>query len=359
MTISDKAFTPVTVGGKTLKNRIVMSPMTRSRAQEPGGLPTELTALYYSQRASAGLIITEGIQPSIVGQGYPNTPGLHSQEQVAAWRQVTDAVHAKGGVIFAQLMHCGRIGHPDLHEGKLNPMAPSAVAAEGQVYTSNGPQTLPVPTEMTEADILQTIKDYASAASNAIAAGFDGVEIHGANGYLVHQFLSSNANVRTDSWGGSVEGHIKFGVEVAKAVAAAVGADKVGIRISPANPFNSIVENDIQSTYTAFVKELAKLNLAYLHFSANPMQNGLINEIRPLWSNPMIVNEFIGDRSKGKGDLALIDAGVADLISFGQLFLANPDLPERLKNDGPYNTPDPATFYGGDAKGYTDYPALA
>lgn len=359
MTVSDKAFAPVVVGGKTLKNRIVMAPMTRSRAHDPGALPTELTALYYAQRASAGLIITEGTQPSIVGQGYPHTPGLHSAEQVEAWRQVTDAVHEKGGVIFAQLMHCGRIGHSDLHEGELMPLAPSAVAAEGEVYTSKGLQPLQTPVAMTEDDIQQTIADFASAARNAVAAGFDGVEIHGANGYLVHQFLSDNANIRTDGWGGSVAGHIRFAVEVATAVVAAIGADKVGMRISPANPFNSISESNIQPTYTALVRELATLDLAYLHYMENPMQNGLITEIRSLWSNPMIVNTFIGDRAKSQADLASIDAGVADLVSFGQLFLANPDLPERLKHDGPYNTPDPATFYGGGAEGYTDYAPLA
>ncbi len=359
MSSSEKAFSPVTVAGVTLKNRIVMSPMTRSRAQDPGALATELMALYYSQRASAGLIITEGIQPSIVGQGYPWTPGLHSSAQVDSWRQVTDAVHEKGGVIFAQLMHCGRIGHPDLHEGGLMPLAPSAVAAEGQVYTSNGMQTLPVPVAMTEADIHQTISDFATAATNAIAAGFDGVEIHGANGYVVHQFLSDNVNLRTDEWGGSVAGHIKFPVAVATAVAAAIGADKTGIRISPANPFNGISESNVAETYSALVRELATLNLAYLHFMKNPMQGDLITEIRALWPNTLIVNDYVADRPKGKADLGFIDSGLVDLVSFGQLFLANPDLPARLETDGPYNTPDPATFYGGTEVGYTDYPALS
>ena len=358
MTAVSKAFTPVQLGDTLLKNRIVMAPMTRSRANDPGALATELMATYYAQRASAGLIVSEGIQPSIVGQGYVNTPGLHSTEQVAAWRIVTDAVHDRGGVIVAQLMHSGRIGHSDLHEGGLMPLAPSALAAQGEVYTGSGLQPLQVPVAMSDADILQTIKDFAQAARNAVAAGFDGVEVHGANGYLVHQFLSDNTNLRTDEWGGSVAGRIKFALDVTKAVVAAIGAGKVGIRISPANPFNGISETSTRETYTALVGELATLDLAYLHFMENPMQDGLINEIRGLWSNPLIVNTFVGDRAKDKADLASINEGVADLVSFGQLFLANPDLPARLATDGPYNTPNPATFYGGGAEGYTDYAPL-
>ncbi|NNN02519.1 MAG: alkene reductase [Acidimicrobiaceae bacterium] len=358
MSSVEKAFTPVQVGSKVLKNRIVMAPMTRNRADNPGALPTELMALYYAQRASAGLIVTEGTQPSIVGQGYPNTPGLHSSEQVDAWRRVTEAVHAAGGVIFAQIMHSGRISHSDLHDGELMPLAPSAVAAEGQVFTTKGMQDFQVPVAMTEEDIHQTIEDFRHAAQNAIAAGFDGVEIHGANGYLLHQFLSDNANLRTDEWGATVEGHIKFVVEVTRAVVEAVGADHVGIRLSPANPFNSISESNIEATYTQLVSELATLNLAYLHFMENPMQNGLIKKIRDLWTNPLIINTFVADRSKGRNDLESIEDGFADLVSFGQLFLANPDLPARLENDGPYNVADPATFYGGGAEGYTDYPTL-
>ena len=352
------AFSPYNLAGKTLKNRIVMAPMTRSRAQNPGALPTELTAEYYAQRASAGLIITEGTQPSVVGQGYPNTPGLHSVEQIAAWRTVTDAVHEKGGVIFAQLMHAGRIGHSDLLPGELRPVGPSAVKAEGQVYTSKGLQDITEPKELTDEEIKQTIADFAQAARNAIAAGFDGVEIHGANGYLVHQFLSTNANLRTDDWGGSIEGRIRFGVEVAKAIVEAIGGDKVGIRISPANPFNSIVEDDIEGTYSAFISELAKLNLAYLHFMINPMQNDMFSRVRQWWPHTLIANTFVGDKVKSKADLALVEDGEADLVSFGRLFISNPDLPARLATDGPYNEADPSTFYGGNEVGYTDYLSL-
>ena len=354
----EKAFTTYDLAGKTLKNRIVMAPMTRSRAHNPGALATDLMALYYSQRATAGLIITEGTQPSLVGQGYPNTPGLHSQEQVASWRIVTDAVHAKGGVIFAQLMHSGRIGHADLLPGDLTPVAPTPVAAEGQVYTAKGPQSFEVPKEMSESEILETIADFVSAAKNAIAAGFDGVEIHGANGYLVHQFFSTNANLRTDQWGGSVQGHIRFGVEVAKAVSAAIGAEKVGFRISPANPFNSITETNIEDTYTELIKELAALNIGYLHFMENPMQNGFLTKVRKMWTSTLIVNTFVGEAVKSKIDLAYVENGTADLVAFGQLFIANPDAPARIQADGPYNVADASKYYGGGAEGYTDYPTL-
>ena len=353
-----KAFSSYDLAGKLLQNRVVMAPMTRSRAGNPGGLATDLMATYYAQRASAGLIITEGTQPSIVGQGYPSTPGLHSTEQVESWKKVTSAVHTNGGVIFAQLMHTGRIGHKDLLPAGLVPVAPSAVTAEGQVYTSKGPQAFEAPKEMTEEDILQTIKDFANAAENAIAAGFDGVEIHGANGYLVHQFISTNVNLRTDKWGGSVAGRIKFAVEVAKAVSEKIGSSKVGIRISPANPFNSISEEGFEATYEALIKELASLDLTYLHFMENPMQNGLLSKVRTWWRNTLIVNTFVGEKVKGKADLEYIESGVADLVSLGQLFISNPDLIERLKTDGPYNAADGSKFYGGDEKGYTDYPAL-
>jgi N-ethylmaleimide reductase len=354
----EKAFTPCEFASKTLKNRIVMAPMTRSRAQNPGALPTELMALYYAQRATAGLIITEGTQPSILGQGYPNTPGLHSAEQVEAWRKVTNAVHAKGGVIFAQLLHTGRIGDADLLPGGLVPVGPSPVTPKGEVYTANGLQPYGQPREMTNSEIVETIADYANAAENAIEAGFDGVEIHGANGYLVHQFLSNNANLRTDKWGGSIEGRIRFGVEVANAVTEKIGSSKVGFRVSPANSFNDISEDDIKGTYEALILELAKLDLAYLHFAENPMQNHLIFQVREWWPNTLIVNTSVSGRAKNKSDLAYIDSGIADLIAFGNLFIANPDLPSRLETDGPYNVADPSKFYGGGEQGYTDYPTL-
>jgi len=346
------------LAGTKLANRIAMAPMTRSRAYGPGATPTGLTAAYYAQRASAGLIITEGTQPSVVGQGYTNTPGLHSEEQVAAWREVTDAVHAEGGVIFAQLMHSGRIGHPSLLPDGLIPVGPSAVKPAGQVFTHEGPQEFVTPKELTEAEIAQTIADFAAAARNAIAAGFDGVEIHGANGYLVQQFLSSSANRRTDAWGGSVAGRIRFGVEVATAVAAAVGGEKVGFRISPNNPYNDIAEENVDELYRALVAGLAPLGLAYLHLVESPDRD-LTRRLRAEWPATLILNPFTHPEPTGPAALALIEDGTADLIAYGALFLANPDLPARLAAGGPFNTPDLSTAFGGDHRGYTDYPALA
>ncbi|MEU8582039.1 alkene reductase [Streptomyces abikoensis] len=350
------AFEPFLLGGVRLANRIAMAPMTRSRAGE-GGTATESTAVYYAQRAGAGLIVTEGTQPSVVGQGYPDTPGLHSAEQVAAWRPVTDAVHRDGGVIYAQLMHTGRIGHPSLLPDGVVPVGPSPVAAKGQVFTHEGPKEFVTPRELTDEEIRRTIADFADAARNAIDAGFDGVEIHGANGYLVHQFLASNANRRTDAWGGTTEGRIRFAVEVATAVAEAIGGHRVGFRISPGNPFNDIAEENLEETYGALVRALAPLELAYLHLMEGPHRDLTLN-LRENWPGAFILNPFTHPEATGPDALALIKDGTADLVSFGSMFLANPDLPHRLKQGGPFNTPDPTTFYGGDDQGYTDYPSL-
>ncbi|MEU5644122.1 alkene reductase [Streptomyces milbemycinicus] len=353
------AFDPYDLGGKPLANRIVMAPMTRSRAYGPGATPTDLMATYYAQRAGAGLIVTEGTQPSVVGQGYPDTPGLHSAEQVEAWRKVTDAVHDEGGVIFAQLMHTGRIGHPSLLPDDQLPVGPSAVAPQGQVFTHEGPKDFVTPKELTEAEIAQTIDDFATAARNAVAAGFDGVEIHGANGYLVHQFLAPNSNRRTDAWGGSVDGRIRFAVEVATAVAQAIGGEKVGFRISPGNPYNDIAEDDLQETYGALVARLAPLGLAYLHQMEAPGVRDLVLRLRKEWPGTFILNPFTGTDPTGPDELGLVEDGIADLIAYGALYLANPDLPARLAAGGPFNTPDHTTSFGGDHRGYTDYPALA
>ncbi|MGK5638839.1 alkene reductase [Streptomyces sp. URMC 126] len=352
------AFDPFELGGKRLANRIAMAPMTRSRAFGPGATPTPSTATYYAQRAGAGLIVTEGVQPSVVGQGYPDTPGLHSDEQVAAWRTVTDAVHREGGTIFAQLMHTGRVGHPSLLPDGMVPVAPSAVTPKGQVFTHEGPQDFVTPKELTEAEIHATIADFVSAARNAIAAGFDGVEVHGANGYLVHQFLAPNANRRTDGWGGSVEGRVRFAVEVVTAVTEAVGAERVGLRISPGNPYNDIAEDDLEETYGTLLERLAPLGLAYLHLMEGPDRD-LTLRLRKDWPGAFVLNPFTHPASTGPEALALVEDGTADMISFGALFLANPDLPRRLEVGGPFNTPDPATFYGGGDKGYTDYPTLS
>ncbi|CAL9639920.1 alkene reductase [Streptomyces sp. enrichment culture] len=351
------AFDPIDLGGKRLTSRVVMAPMTRSRAFGPGAEPTELMATYYAQRAGAGLIITEGIQPSPVGQGYPDTPGLHTQGQVSAWRRVTDAVHGEGGVIFAQLMHSGRIGHPSLLPDGLVPVGPSAVAATGQVYTHEGPKDFTVPQELSEAEIRQTIEDYATAARNAIEAGFDGVEIHGANGYLIHQFLAPTTNLRKDAWGGSVEGRIRFAVEVVTAVAEAIGDHRVGLRIAPGVPFNDIAEESPGETYMALLSRLTRLDLAYLHQVEGPDRD-LTASLRKAWPGTFILNPFTFPDITGPEALELVENGTADMVAFGALFLANPDLPRRLAAGGPFNTPDPSTFYGGDHRGYTDYPAL-
>ncbi|GAA2289453.1 alkene reductase [Streptomyces kunmingensis] len=350
------AFDPLDLFGTRLANRIAMAPMTRSRAGE-GGTATALTAEYYAQRASAGLIITEGIQPSAVGQGYAWTPGLHTPEQIASWRRVTDAVHAKGGVIFAQIMHAGRISHPSLLPGGQAPVAPSALAPEGKAFTNDGFQDFTTPRELTADEIHATIADFASAARGAVEAGFDGVELHGANGYLIHQFLASGVNLRTDEWGGSVENRIRFAVEAVKAVADAIGPERTALRISPDNPYNSMRESDSAQTHAALVDAIDPLGLAYLHVLEAGDVRDVTTDLRKRFSGTFVLNAL----TEGPTDhtaLKLIEDGLADIVSFGALFLANPDLPARLKTEGPYNTPDPASFFGGTEKGYTDYPAL-
>ncbi len=346
-------FTPFQLGRLELPNRLVMAPMTRSRAYVDG-VPSALTALYYAQRASAGLIVTEGAQPSPAGQGYANTPGLHTDEQVAGWREVTDAVHAAGGRIFAQLMHAGRVGHPD-NTGAL-PVAPSAVRPDAQIFTPGGMRDIPVPVELSTAEVEATIGDFVDAARRAVDAGFDGVELHGANGYLIHQFLSRNANLRDDRFGGSVEGRIRFAVETARAVAEAIGASRVGIRLSPANGLQDLVEDDAQEVYPALLSALSEIGLVYLHYLAGNAPE-LDGRIRSLWPHALIVN----DSTLGEPSTTVthwLDRG-ADLVSLGRSFLANPDLPVRLRLGAPLNEPDLATAFGGDHTGYTDYPTLA
>lgn len=354
------AFDPIDLSGTQLANRIAMAPMTRSRAFGPGLSPTDSTVEYYAQRASAGLIITEGIQPSVVGQGYPDTPGLHREEQIAAWRRVTDAVHAEGGRIFAQIMHAGRIGHPTLLPDGLVPVGPSAVAAQGQLFTHEGPKDFVTPRELTGAEVRATIDDFVTAARNAVEAGFDGVELHGANGYLIHQFLAPNTNLRTDEWGGSPEGRIRFAAEVTKAVAAAIGAERTAIRISPTNGYNDIAEplEEAEPVYTALVRELEPLGLAYLHvLEGSAGLRELTLALRKEFSGTIVLNAAT-EGPTGHGELSLVEDGTADILSYGALFLANPDLPARLKAGGPYNTPDVATFFGGGDEGYIDYPSL-
>ena len=346
-------FSSFTLAGLQLPNRLVMAPMTRSRSYVDG-IPSSLTALYYAQRASAGLIITEGVQPSQAGKGYMNTPGLHTDEQVAGWREVTDTVHAAGGRIFAQIMHAGRIGHPD-NTGAL-PLGPSAVRPAGQIFTPSGLQDYHTPVELTTAQVEATIQDFADAAGRAVDAGFDGIELHGANGYLIQQFLSQNANLREDYFGGSVENRIRFAVETTRAVADRIGAPKVGIRLSPGVAAGDLVEEDKDEVYPALVSELATLDLAYLHLVASSSDD-LNQEIRKAWPNALIVNDpSIGDPTERVTQW--LERG-ADLVSLGQSFLANPDLPLRLRLGAELNQADFSSAFGGDHRGYTDYPALA
>jgi N-ethylmaleimide reductase len=351
------AFDPIELAGIRLSNRIAMAPMTRNRAYGPGATPTDSVVDYYAQRASAGLIITEGTQPNVNGQGYPNTPGLHSAEQVTAWRAVTDAVHANGGVIFAQLLHAGRIGHPSLLPDGMVPVGPSPVTPAGQIFTGTGTHEFTTPAELTDAEITATVADFATAAGNAVAAGFDGVEIHSANGYLPHQFLSTNANQRTDRWGGAVANRIRFTVEVVGAVTEAIGAHRVGLRLSPGNPYNDIAEDGVWDTYPALVDAINPVGIAYLHV----METGereLTRHLRKQFGGTFILNPATPGRFTSEDELGLVEDGTADMLSFGALFLANPDLPARLRRRGPYNTPDRATYYGGDERGYTDYARL-
>jgi N-ethylmaleimide reductase len=356
-------FDETKVGDLVVPNRIVMAPLTRNRADRDG-VPGDLAATYYAQRASAGLIIGEGSQPSAIGQGFINTPGLHTAEQVAAWRVVTDAVHAAGGRIFSQIMHTGRIGHPALirHSSSpqgLYPVAPSAVQPQGKAQTYGGLRDLPVPVELSPAEIADTIRDFATAAANSIEAGFDGVELHGANGCLLHQFLADGSNRRTDAYGGSIANRIRFVHEVTEAVADAVGPERVGLRVSPGNRFNDMSESDTDRLYPALVRAIGPLGIAYLHVYETGDREST-RRLRELWDSAYIVNPHPVGRPPV--DLAaaqeVLDEGLADLVSFGRYFVSNPDLPHRLRVGAPLTEPDPSTFYGGDHRGYTDYPPL-
>ncbi|MER7177178.1 alkene reductase [Streptomyces mesophilus] len=344
-------WTPTTLGGMSLPHRLVMAPMTRDRST-PEGVPTELNAEYYAQRASHALIITEGTQPSADGQGYLLTPGIHNEAQTAGWRQVTDAVHEAGGRVVIQLMHVGRISHPDNTPHGRQPVAPSAIRPAGQMFTASGPQEMPEPRALSTQEVAATVEDFRRAAAAAVAAGADGVEIHGANGYLVHQFLSDHTNRRTDGYGGSLANRIRFAVEVAAAVADEIGPERTGFRISPGNTYNDMAESDTAELYTALLEALRPLDLAYLHV-LHLGDEARLDAVRAQWTGTLILNRAGADVPTRAKD---IDNGTADLVSVGALALANPDLVQRLRAGAPLNTPDPATFYGGGVAGYTDYP---
>lgn len=351
-------FSPVSLGSIQLKNRMVMAPLTRNRAGT-GNVPTDLNALYYQQRASAGLIITEATPISAMGHGYPATPGIHTPAQVEGWKKVVQAVHAKGGKIVLQLWHVGRISHPSLLPDNALPVAPSAIKPAGQAFTYQGLQDFVTPRALELAELPGIVADYATATKHALEAGFDGVEVHAANGYLLDQFLRDGSNKRPDQYGGSLENRSRLLLEVVKAVVAVAGADKVGVRISPLNPFNDMADSNPQVLFNHVAEVLSPLGLAYLHAVEGGMGGGEVapfdfNVLRKHFKGPYIAN-LAYDKAKGN---AAIASGHADAIAYGVPFLANPDLVERFRQDAPLNAPDQASFYGGSEKGYTDYPTL-
>lgn len=348
-------FSPVRVGRYTLPNRLVMAPMTRSRA-DFDGTPGVLAAEYYAQRADLGLIVTEGTQPSDDGQGYLTTPGIYTDAHVAGWCNVISAVHDKGGRIFIQLMHAGRMSHPDNTPHHRQGVAPSAIAPNTPMFTMKGMQDIPMPRALTTEEVRQTVANFRYAARRAIEAGADGVEIHGANAYLVQQFFAPSANTRTDEYGGSIENRARFAIEVATAIADEIGADRTAIRLSPGTTMWGIDEGaEGPDLYRYLVAELNVLGLAYVHV----MHQGnepLLTDIRKLWKQALIVNRPGRPRDQMGADVV---TGLADLEAYGQMVLANPDFVARLKAGAPMNEADRTAFFGGDAKGYTDYPALS
>ncbi|MEM6724626.1 MAG: alkene reductase [Bacteroidota bacterium] len=358
--MSNQLFEPTSLGNIKLQNAIVMAPLTRSRAIN--NIPNELMAEYYSQRASAGLIITEGTSPSPNGLGYARIPGTFNADQVAGWKLVTDAVHAKGGKIFLQIMHTGRVSHPLNMADGTRILAPSAVQLDGEMWTDvQGNQPYPVPQAMSIDDIEETIQEYVDAAKNAIEAGFDGVELHGANGYLIDQFFHPNTNQRTDEYGGSYENRIRFALEVAEAVVEAIGKERVGIRLSPYGVFKSIaIYDELDATYGLLAEKLSDLGLTYIHLvdhspmGAPEVPANIKATIRKNFKQNLILSGGY-DAERAAADL---QAGKADLIAFGRPFISNPDLVERYKSGAALNQLNPDLFYTPGPEGYTDYPAL-
>ncbi len=352
-------FQPYVLGPLTLANRIVMAPLTRNRAGA-GLVPNPLAATYYAQRASAGLIITEATQISAQAQGYQDTPGIYTPDQIAGWREVTDAVHARGGRIFVQLWHVGRISHVDLQPGNAAPVSASAVRAQTKTFVHNGFVDVSEPRALGIDELPAIIDDFRQAAANAMVAGFDGVELHGANGYLLEQFIKDGANQRTDAYGGSIENRARLLLEVTAAVAQEIGADRTGVRISPVSPANAISISDPQPQYDYIVDQLSALGIVYLHVVEGA--TGGPRDVAP-FDFDGLRRRFAGAYMANNGyDLDLANAhlaeGKADLFAFGRAFISNPDLVERLKTGAPLNALNPATLYGGGAEGYIDYPAL-
>jgi N-ethylmaleimide reductase len=353
-------FSKIKVGNITLRNRLVMAPMTRSRAGS-GNVPTELMATYYGQRATAGLIITEATQIAPEGVGYSNTPGIHSPTQVEGWRRVTRAVHAQEGKIFLQLWHVGRISHSSFQPGGVLPIAPSAIKPAGQIFTPQGMQPYETPRALETKELDGILESYRQAAHNALAAGFDGVEIHGANGYLLDQFLRDGTNQRTDDYGGAIENRARLLLEATREAIEVLGHDRVGVRLSPSNTFNDMKDSNPLETFSYAVRQLNKMKVAYIHVveaSALDLKSGektvATEPLRALCHRAFMVNGgYTGERAQ-----EAVASGKADLVAFGVPFLANPDLPKRLLEGAALNTADAKTFYGGDEKGYTDYPTV-
>ncbi|CAK2167094.1 N-ethylmaleimide reductase [Vibrio crassostreae] len=364
--MTNALFQPIQLGNIELKNRIVMPPMTRSRATQPGNSANDMMAAYYAQRASAGLIIAEGTQISPMGQGYAWTPGIYSDEQIAGWKKVTDAVHEKGGVIFAQLWHVGRVTHPD-NIGGEQPISSSAIKAENvKVFIDNGtdePGFVDVvePREMTKEDIKEVVEQYRQAALNVIEAGFDGIELHAANGYLINQFIDSEANNRTDEYGGSTENRLRFLGEVVEAMVEAIGADRVGVRLAPFTSLNGTVDATPVETYTAAAAYLNLYKIVYLHIAevdwddAPETPKAFKAAVREAFKGVLI---YAGKYDSERGEQAVAE-GVTDMVGFGRPFVANPDLPARIQHGFPLAPHDPNTLFGGAEKGLTDYPEYA
>ena len=371
-TAEEMLFQPYSLGPYSLPHRIVMAPLTRSRARQPGNIPGPLNACYYAQRASAALIISEATQVSMQGQGYAWTPGIHSREQVEGWRLVTEAVHREGGLIFNQLWHVGRISHPALQPDQMLPVAPSAVRPSGQAFIENDDgegQLVPfvTPRALQIEEMPYLVRQYWRGARNAMAAGFDGVEVHGANGYLLEQFIDSSTNRRADAYGGPVKNRARLLTEVVETVVEVWSSERVGVRLSPLSTFNDIADDDPEATFGYVVRKLNDYRLAYLHVinpAAAALEQGtepepqalrMVDLIRETWRGPLILAGGF-DRDSAE---AWLEEGKADLIAFGRKFLANPDLPERFRRRTTLNRDDPTTYYGGGARGYTDYPTLA
>jgi N-ethylmaleimide reductase len=342
------------------RNRVVMAPMTRCRAIE-GNVPGPLTVTYYVQRASAGLIITEGSQVSPLGIGFNRTPGIYTPDQVAGWRKVTSAVHDGGGIIFLQLWHVGRMSHPDYLGGRT-PVAPSAIPVLEEIHTPAGKKKIPVPRALSAGEITGIVHEFREGAKKAREAGFDGVEIHGANGYLLDQFLRDGSNRRTDNYGGSLKNRMRFPLDVARAVSAEWRKGRVGYRLSPHFLFHGMSDTDPATTFSSFTHELDRIGIGYIHLiepvggrlGITPPEKLMAPRIRAVFSGTLMLN---GGYDAGSGN-AVIESGLADLVSFGIPFLANPDLPDRFRMNAPLNREDPSTFYTGEEKGYTDYPVL-